>query len=632
MSKKRSVHNKKVHAEKASHLGLYLAIVLALTALLINMNTIDAGYALDDSSAIEDNFLVKRGFDGIPDLLKTSYRYGYWNEEGTLYRPLSLVMFAAEYELFPDTPWVYHLLNVLFYTLSALLLFKVLRLLFNRYHIIIPFLVSLLFVTHPIHTEVVANIKSRDEIMAFLFALLSFYWFFNYLEKPQLKLLLFSMLAYFIAFFSKESVITFLALYPLFYYYHRGYEIKQLLKFTGIYAIPAIGYLFTRFIVIGDVDGIDDLSIIENVLAGAENKADYYASSFLFLGKYLKMSFLPWPLSSDYSYPESQVVTWANPLVWLSLLVFLFMAAVTVYGILRKNMIALGLAYFLITMSIFSNLVITIGTAFGERLLYVPILGICISFVFALHKLFSEKQNNSKAGARKSNKQYKQLMIGSVVLLSLIFSGFTINRNSDWQDNFTLYQADVSTCPNSSRLHHFYGLELLQNKSRNASDAATKEMYLDSAISEFNRAIELYEFYSNAYERLAYAMTLKGDKPKALELYLKTLELDPGSSITYNNMGLIYFEMQDYDKAIEVYQKAIQFNPRFADAYFNLGSTYGTIGKFELSVQNFKKCIEFDPDKAHAYYYAGLSLRSMNKQAEAAEYFKKAAQLDAQFR
>jgi hypothetical protein len=153
-------------------------------AFLLYSNTINHDYALDDTGAIQQNLNVKKGITGIPDILKmdlweqSEVRLGY-------YRPLSLITFAIEYEFFQNAPHVHHFTNVLFFATSCVILFLVMHALLGNVHQFIPLCVTLLFAAHPIHTEVVANIKSRDEILSFLFVFTSILFFILFLKKNK---------------------------------------------------------------------------------------------------------------------------------------------------------------------------------------------------------------------------------------------------------------------------------------------------------------------------------------------------------------------------------------------------------------------------------------------------------------
>lgn len=110
---------------------------------------------------------------------------------------------------------------------------------------------TLLFIAHPVHTEVVANIKSRDEILAFLFLVLALSFWGNYARKPQAKTLLLALLAYTGALFSKESAVTFLAIFPLTFYFFERQKLTKAIKYSLPFFIPTLFFLTVRFAVIG---------------------------------------------------------------------------------------------------------------------------------------------------------------------------------------------------------------------------------------------------------------------------------------------------------------------------------------------------------------------------------------------
>ena len=151
------------------NLKIILGCIVAALGLLLYVNTFHHNYCLDDVAVIKANKFTQQGLAGIPTLLHTFYWQGYWTANAGLYRPLSMILFAVEWQFFPASPHIYHMVNVLLYALMGYLLFTFLTKLFPKVNLIFPFIISLLFMAHPIHIEVVANIKSADEILAFIF-------------------------------------------------------------------------------------------------------------------------------------------------------------------------------------------------------------------------------------------------------------------------------------------------------------------------------------------------------------------------------------------------------------------------------------------------------------------------------
>src|SRR5690606_27497992 len=109
-----------------------LGAIVAIIAFMVFANTLGHQYALDDVAVIYQNKFVQKGFAGIPDIMTTFYWQGYWEQNAGLYRPLSLIMFAMEWEFFPNQPFIGHFMNILLFALTCYLLFKVLLRLFPQ--------------------------------------------------------------------------------------------------------------------------------------------------------------------------------------------------------------------------------------------------------------------------------------------------------------------------------------------------------------------------------------------------------------------------------------------------------------------------------------------------------------------
>ena len=151
-------------------------------------NTLRNKYALDDDYVTVTNFpikgkeyvpnhaLVSKGFSGIIKIWKS--RYAHDSEGSFDYRPFTTTTFAIEYAIFGQNPFVSHLINLLLYFACTWLVFCVFLKLLNphEYGFSVSFLCALIFLIHPIHTELVNNLKCRDELLAFSLSLIAI-WF-----------------------------------------------------------------------------------------------------------------------------------------------------------------------------------------------------------------------------------------------------------------------------------------------------------------------------------------------------------------------------------------------------------------------------------------------------------------------
>ena len=92
------------------------ALFLGILVFLVYANSLQNGYVYDDIIAINNNKIIKKGISAIPEILSTPYQHGYTEngiELDALYRPLSLIMFAIEWQFFPANPVVGHFFNIL---------------------------------------------------------------------------------------------------------------------------------------------------------------------------------------------------------------------------------------------------------------------------------------------------------------------------------------------------------------------------------------------------------------------------------------------------------------------------------------------------------------------------------------
>ena len=196
-------------------------IVLLLLAFGLNFNTLFHEYALDDAVVLTGNTLVQKGVAGIPEILSHELFYGLEKQESDLsggrYRPFALIVFALEVQFFGINPFVSHLINVLLFVFLIALLFRLLqKYIFRELNPNLAFLTCLLFVVHPIHTEVIANVKSRDELIAFILLLLSAFSILRYLKNRKLLSLLPAAFCFFISLLTRESAIPFIGICLLY--------------------------------------------------------------------------------------------------------------------------------------------------------------------------------------------------------------------------------------------------------------------------------------------------------------------------------------------------------------------------------------------------------------------------------
>ena len=588
----------------SSSLKKYTPYLLFTFAVLLYLNTINHGYVLDDFSVIKENFVVKSGTEGISTIFKTPYRYGYGFQSGSLFRPIPLSIFALEWQLFPDQPWFAHLINILLYGFATVVLYQLVSKWANT---AIALITALLFIAHPLHTEVVANIKSLDEILSFLLLLLILKFYHSYHHSKDKKQLWLAIALFFAAMLTKESSITFIAVIPTTLYFFENVSLKKALSSVSLFLIPLIPYFIMRQNALGALTSNSPVAAIDNLLVGINDVSELIATKFYLVGLYLYKLVLPINLSSDYSIQHLSAIKVNNPLFLISLVVVILLIILTVKQFKKRSLIGFGLLFFAITFSISTNLLFTIGTHFGERLLFIPSVGFCLIIAYFINKLIS------------SNK-LKPIGITICVGILLAYSGKTISRNQAWESDLVLYSTDIKTVPNSARINYSLGLEIMKEKAVKAVNETDRVNYFVESEGYLKRATEIYPAYSDAFGNLGLLKYRTKDFATAERYYLKAIELNPKNAIVLSNLGAIYFEMKQYEAARNTYSRALAANPNMADANANMGATLATLGQLQGSIPYFTKAIELNPTNAQNYYFLGITYQNLGNQAKAKEY------------
>jgi tetratricopeptide (TPR) repeat protein len=608
---------------------------------------------------MQNNKIVKKGISAIPEILTTRYRQGFWERKENLYRPLSLVMFAIEWQIAPEKPFLGHLMNVLLYVITGILLFNTLVKLLPQKNFIIPFITTMIFIAHPLHTEVVANIKSRDEILTFLFVTLSLNALISYIRSSKILSLAISLLCFFLALLAKENAITFVVIVPLALYFFTDAKSKKIIFTSAVYLGIAAIYLLLRAAILKGLTGEAELQLVNNSLLGTPDLITRFASAMYIMGRYLLLLIIPHPLVFDYSYNQIPNVPITDFRALISIVVYLSFFIYVIKNLRGKNLKAFGILFFLVTISLVSNIFFLIESTMAERFLYMPSLGFCFAIAVLLAEIF--KTDTHKKIIFKKNTSF----IASTITILILFSIKTFSRNFDWKDNLTLLSHDVKTSPESARIRYAYGSAILIEQALKENDESKKMNLLDKSIEQLEKGVSILNTYSDAFYHLALAYKEKSDYANAIknfesarrgrtftepEFYIssgvayggmhqyekaitdltKATEISPKSYDAYNNLGLYYLEMGKAVEAIKSLNKAIEIKPDFDKAFYNLGNTYAKIGDYRKAIEQYKKSVAISPLYEDAYNNMGNSYAAMKDYSNAITYYKKVVEINPQ--
>ncbi len=621
--------------------ALWVGLAATILGFLLYVNTLGHQYTLDDFSIIKSNWITKGGLKNIGLIFSTEYRFGSWNSPGSLYRPIPLSMFALEWQLSPDNPFLGHLLNALFYALTGWVLWSTWRRILVDYPPVLAAIAVLVFMAHPVHTEVVANIKSRDEILALLFGTLTLRAIWEYIERDDIKWLVIAMLSYAVAMFSKESAITLMAVFPLAMWYFSPSSVGKIGKVVAALLVPAVIFLLIRKKILDAQPYQESYSILDNFMSETKNQGERLASAFMMCGRYLWTLIFPHPLVSDMGYPQVKVVSFSDWRALAGFFAYMGMGIWAVVNLPKKHILSFAILFYLATFSVFSNVLMMIGTSYGERLLYIPSFGFALAVGWLFCKIF---KIDDRSEIWNPNGKGTALWMAVGVLLAA-YSLKTVFRNNAWYDSAALYAADLPNSPNCAKLNYHNALEVVR-QGMDEKESMVKDVdQVRRGIELYDKCIQLYPKYHDAYGSRGLAYFRLGEVlknpdeqraawDKALEDYLESLKYRYNNSEVLSNMGKIYFTRGQPEKAEEVYRKAVEYDPRFVDGRRNLGAVLAMQRKFPEAIEQWKEGLKYaDSAKSGTlYYYIGSAYTDMGQPEKSGEWFEKAYAVDPSLR
>ncbi|NDC42658.1 MAG: hypothetical protein EBZ77_14105, partial [Chitinophagia bacterium] len=349
------------------------AIILVVLGFVFYASTFKNTWAYDDSLVIMSNEYVNQGFAGIGKIFTVDEFDSYVRSQnevnnqltGGRYRPLSIATFAIEQQLLglnvTDTTaagrtekaekvkmakldrdmHVRHVVNVLLFLFSLVVMLVFLRKVVFVRQPLAAFFTTLLFLMHPIHTEVVANVKSRDEILSLLFILLTLYQLFEYQRNKQTKHLVLTNVYFFLALLSKEYAVMLLLLAPVSLYLFSGKTPVQSARSVISMLAPLVVYFLLRIQSANANGTIAEPDVMNNPYLFAE-PAQALATKLAVLFDYLKLLVYPHPLIADYTYNQVPYVDFSNWRVWMALLLNGGLIALTSLNVLALLVIMLS--------------------------------------------------------------------------------------------------------------------------------------------------------------------------------------------------------------------------------------------------------------------------------------------------
>jgi tetratricopeptide (TPR) repeat protein len=561
---------------------LTLRVILALVSAFLYINTTGYQFTLDDDMFYLKHASVQKGLSALPEL----FTKGSLNQfDGTTglqpYRPITLISFALEKQFFNNSPVASHFFNVLLYVLLIQVLYQLLRKLFHNVKPLLIACIVMIYAVHPIHTEVVCSVKSRDEILAALFGFLA--WL-SILKATDLKSQIVSAFFLLLAMLSKESAIAFLVIIPLSKWLIKEETILETLRHSLFHAAVALLFLGVRFAVVGTDSPDIGVPLLANVLHGAQNLGEASATRMVILFHYLRLTILPWPLNWDYSFNQIPIVDWPDLTALFSVVVHGGLLIVALIHIKKNRWLSFIILYYFISSAPTNNLFFINGATLGERFLFVPSLAFSLAFVLMLDQFLT---SDTQADKSKKTLYYSLAVV-------ILFSYASLVRSADWKDNLSLFERGVEVSPNSSRTHYSLGSSYF-DRALKTTDPLLRKKYMAFALLYYKSSLDIMPDNFQALYNSGLASTVNGDTLSAIRCYRSVIALKKDYMNAYNNLGTLYQALANLDSAHYYYEKALNLDPQNPVLLVNLASIYSLMARYSDALRYLKLGDNADP-------------------------------------
>lgn len=621
----------------------YIIVIIAVS-LAVYSNTLYMDFVWDDAFQIRGNNMIK-SLNNILSLFTSSVWSGIKGHSGgDSYRPIFTLSLAADYFLWGEKPFGYHLTNIILHVIASVVFyFLALKFLKND---VASFFAGLLFSVHPVHAEAVAWISARNEMLSAIFMLSSFYMYILYKEYARLIHVIFSILLFSLSLLSKETAVTLPAIILLYELCCGDGKSKKAIQWPVLYGLIVVLYIILRTIILKYTWGNHPLSWRLFTAPGI-------------IIEYLRLLVFPINLEVFYDIPIKKSFFTQGVLSPLFLLGVLFSCLILLLRYDKK--IFFSMVFILIALFPVSGLIaFTSPALMAERYLYIPSIGFSLaigaisSLVLNNIGMFNSRQKNIPATPVQTfSSKPKVIVISGGILLIAVLSVLNFQRNYKWSDDYTFMTQMVKDAPDSAFARFSLGtiydnLGRLEEASREYQSAIglnpdyveahndlgivyDKQGKFDEAVREYQTALKLRPEHIEAHNNLGIVYEKQGRYDDAVIEFQTILRIRPDSINAHKNLGMVLKKLSRYEEAIKEFRDAIKISPEDAVLHNSLGAVFFEQRQFDDASREFRTSVRLSPDYAEAHNNLGLIFRNQKQFDEAAREFHTALKLDPDY-
>lgn len=560
-------------------------IVYLVLAFLTFGLTLFNPLLFDDAIFIQANQWLT--WQSIPHFFRSFIPDSNWGFVG--YRPLVMTSLVIEKELFNGAPWVLRSTNILFHIINSYLIFLISQKILKTKNLTWAFLVGLIFLLHPVQTNVINLVWKRSDLLFGFGLLLSLFLFQIWVESSakSIKYLIGAYIAVLSTLLSKESglILPGVVLLTDVLIWSNQKTLKQRLIFIHIpvllFTSGLAWIVFIEQSVVLNSTGFQSQSFMPPSMA--LDRWTYLKTQAVSWIEYLKLSVWPIELKIFHHILPVRVLSDLRFLlgigtigVWLGLSVWFIKS--------RNFLMAFAMLWFVLLLLPSSSL-IPLQLLFDEDRLYLSLFGFSLLMVLSLKTFINFTQNRIRA----------QLVLSLKIFPFLICFLFLIQDMAHarvWKNAVSLWSQNVKDEPNDPRAWVNLGQALshahrdseavfaLQQGLKLEADYGVAPFFLadhfmnknnrDYALKNFFHALRLNTFPSTCFQRMGVIHVLNKDFVRAARHFLLSIHRDQKNLFAFQNLATLLEENNESEAAIRVLRTAMILEPKNPSTLFHL--------------------------------------------------------------
>lgn len=581
----------------------YAIAVYFVLIFVIYSQTKDFDFALDDDLITSSIDAKINSASNLLDIFKQRYNR-------VEYRPIAVLSFGIEYLVLGKlNPSVSHIVNVILFFLvlvSVYILFNFITKYKYKYEV---FWVVALFCVHPLCTEVVANIKSRDGLLSMLFCIWSVYFFFKADRNNfSIKHYFISWVLFIIGSFSKLDVYG-MVLFVLLYYATK-FDKKSLIRAVVLFAVFILGITLIRITLVDNLLPIEEsnstlavTTFTENPIADLDGFFIKIFAAIQTLWIYFIKIVFPLDLRYYYGFNYYPIATKLTLLLIFKFFFFISLLVFLLFSSKKNKYIFIGLIAFLSFIFYALNYYTEVAGIVADRYIFMALPW----FVFIVFMIMSSYQIT------------KNIITSIAFFIALIFLLFlSYNRTKVWKDTITLVQNDAPHLEKS-----FEGMRIAASIYYSEFEKTEDKQYLNQAI---DCALKANKVYSNSMlinKQLGQFYFKINETQKSKDYLLKASNVDTTNSTVFHYLGDIYYSEKKYSDAERYYFKALELSNENQKRILinNISTVYFEQGLNEKVLQFNYDLIKSDSTIFAPYENLGYYYKSQNDAIQSKKYF-----------